>query len=188
MSPKRTKRVNVPLTESEKERWDGVTGEGERFSSLAELARTSVHRELEGYHDKSTESGADGAGNGALADSIEQMAGTLSSLESTVNGLETRFDRFEEQVTAEGPEMDLDNVIFDLLPVNPEAGEGITAHQLTDRYGFDLDEATNSLDRLSSRTATVETHQPPAKVVGISDDEDAEPPIYYYRTDDEGRR
>lgn len=185
MPPNRTERVNVPLTESEKKKWESATGDDERFSSQAELARTSVYRELEGYHENNRPGG--GSGSDALVEPVEKISGRIGELISKVEDIDTRLDRLEGKVTASGPEMDLENIIYDLLPNKPEEGRGSTVADLADRYGFGKAETRRALERLERRTDTVAVETPRQQGFGIPGEDDNSQPRFFYRADGGGR-
>lgn len=159
-SPKseKSERVNVVVTPETKAEWEQYyPPHGNEYDGLADLVRTSVRRELGGHHEKPV---TQGIGEDALTDVTQSLNGLDTKL-STVAG---RMERLENKVNATAsPELNLDKVVFDLLPVNPDGGDGVTAHRLAGKYGMDEEKVTHSLQRLEARFGEVVRNEQPSR-------------------------
>ncbi|WP_092659590.1 hypothetical protein [Halorientalis persicus] len=154
MSEDNDKRVNLVVSEEQKEEWDNAVEESTEYSSLSHLIRQSVTHEL------SDSAGAATAPNGretqqtaqteAHTEALEQITDTLENMESTLSDLDSRLTAVEREVTASA-QADLKQQIFDELP----EGESASAREIAEEIGADREKVSHALSRLEEQTGMV---------------------------------
>jgi Arc/MetJ-type ribon-helix-helix transcriptional regulator len=161
-------RVNLVVNEERKQRWDRAVENG-TFDSLADLIRTSVKRELDGHH-SNEEQGRQTAQQAGVS---EEVLGTLSDIQDTLESLDNRVTQVERESRSSGPDYEFEKVVFELLPVSPDTPErgdddwelgyeytevaefAVTPTDLATRIGAEKEAVREALDSLYERTSTM---------------------------------
>jgi hypothetical protein len=173
-------RVSLVVAEDLKERMEEhYPPEGNEYDSLADLVRTSVRRELDGHHEPATV--AEQAPSRATAEATEEVVERLTRMEELLEDTNSRIERVESRADTEGPEYDLEKVLFDLLPTARDGEDGTTPAELAEKYGMDAEDVRDALNRLSNRTGQVQAEplEPDARTVP----DDVEAPTVWYRSE-----
>lgn len=153
-------RVTALVPAGTKEEWKQYTPpHSNRYESLSNLVRTAVHREVKGFHDTEADE------RGIDDETIEEFEARFDDFEEILGTFGNSLENLEVDVVSESPthpNLDLEKLIYELLPENPADNEGITSGELSQRYGFEPDAVIGALDRLVARTSTVvRTEHPP---------------------------
>ena len=138
-------RIRLVLTggEDQHDRWKEY--KDEHFGSMAEMVRTSVEREIQGDHMPNPPNSGEGADSeqvGEVLEVVRSMKGTLESLESRVNSLETADE-------TSGPRFDLQKAVFAVLPEAPEDHPVERWDQVSYDGNLDLDQWAATAEELA---------------------------------------
>lgn len=116
-------QVNVKIDSERKDRWEDYKDQSMEVSSMSDLVRLSVEKELSGLEG--------GSGDNSDNAQLGEIASTLKDIQSDIGQLDKRLSRVETS-TQENPELDkLANEVFPLLP-DEEPGTRAWEEQLTD--------------------------------------------------------
>lgn len=118
-------RANFMLSKEQKDKWDTHVEDADEFSSLSQLIRQSVERELAGGHDSGGGGGVDDEAREMLHDLVDGHRKIMARMD----GLDDRLQAVESAMSEPPEEMkDLMGDVFDVLPAEDElapAGEGV---------------------------------------------------------------
>ena len=159
-SEENTSRVNLVVDNAQKERWDSAVKDSTEYSSLSHLIRQSVARELSDSQNAATaQNGRDTptpAQPEAHTEILEQVTGTLDSMETTLSDLDKRLTNVEKEVTATA-RAELKNQVFGALPEydSEDSPDGKSAGEIAEEVGSDRDRVSNVLGRLEEQTGAV---------------------------------
>lgn len=131
-------QVNIRVLSETKDDWDDAVVGSPEYDSLTHLITLSVQKELyDGQLDQSISSEPT-----ASADAIrDDVIPALKQLQRSVENLDSRIDRLESTVEAEGPEYDVETAIIDVLPTPEESGE----HDWPRSWGMTVSEIRDTL-------------------------------------------
>ena len=143
-------RVNLVVEPETKERWEQEGVESGKFSSLAELVRVSVNRELDGFHEST---GGVRTPENVEARLSDDARAQLSRMESALEDVSDSVNRLEQKESRESPEYDFKKVLYHLLPEAP--ADGVSPSMLASRIGADTDVVEGHLYQLYEQTSGV---------------------------------
>lgn len=86
-SEKESVRVNAVVSESQRDRWKDHVEESGEYSSLSDLIRTGVEREIQGRDTGSDE--AESIQTGEILDKLDELGSRFNSVESRLSSLES---------------------------------------------------------------------------------------------------
>lgn len=143
-------RVTLVVEKETKQRWveDGV--ESGEHSSLADLVRVSVNRELDGYHSQDRGSTVESR-DAQLSDDARAQ---LSRMENALEDVSETVDRLEQKESRNSPDYDFKKVLYHLLPEEP--ADGITPSRLASQIDADTDAVEGHLYNLYEQTGGVQ--------------------------------
>jgi len=156
-------RVNLTVNPETKAEWDSAVEDSTEYSSLSDLIRQSVAHELSDSPGAAPRT-ADGreteqvAQPNANTEILEQVTGTLDSMETTLSNLDDRLTNLEQEVTATA-QADLKNQVFESLPKtqSDDGPDGKSAEDIAQEIGADRDRVSNTLIKLEEQTGVVKT-------------------------------
>ncbi|WP_273837632.1 hypothetical protein [Halococcus sp. PRR34] len=111
-------RANFMLSQAQKDKWDTHVEEDNEFSSLSQLIRQSVERELAGSHDTA------GAGvDDEAREMLHELVDGHRKILSRIDGVDDRLQAVESAMS-EPPEdvKELMGTVFDVLPEEHDVG------------------------------------------------------------------
>jgi Arc/MetJ-type ribon-helix-helix transcriptional regulator len=142
----RKPQINIALDEGQKQKWKNRVEEEGEYSSLSQLIRTSVERELSGRHD----SNRDGKQIaklvekvGKLENQINALSGDLGEMRGIVESQQPSFSHLKSEAFAVLPDGDMAS------PMSPE--------EVASEIGGPVDAETmeDVLDELAASTGQV---------------------------------
>lgn len=108
-----TTRVNLVVSDAKKEEWESYATENGEYSSLSDLIRTAVARELKGGHSPS---------NGSQTEEVErqvaQVVEAVEGLSGRFEAVETRLQALEDKSHTDPKVEQLKGDVFDVLPTD----------------------------------------------------------------------
>lgn len=143
-------RVNLVVEPETKQRWEQEGIDSGKFSSLAELVRVSVDRELDGHHS----SGSVTSPENVEARLSDDARAQLSRMEHVLEDVSDAVNRLEQKESRDSPEYDFKKVLYHLLPEEPD--DGVSPSTLASRIGADTDVVEGHLYRLYETTGGVQ--------------------------------
>ncbi|WP_257300274.1 hypothetical protein [Haloarchaeobius sp. FL176] len=146
MGDKRKPQLNMTLDEGQKEEWKEAVEEDNRFSSLSQLIRTSVERELSGGHD----SNRDGK-------QIAKLVEKVGKLENQINALSVDLGEMRGIVESQQPSYShLKSEAFAVLP-DGDMASPMSPEEVASEVGGPVDAETmeDVLDELAASTGQV---------------------------------
>ncbi|MFD1598331.1 hypothetical protein [Halobellus rarus] len=147
----RKPQINVAVNPERKETWERVVEEDGRFSSMSQLIRTAVSREISGSHDNTNDSGKD----------VAELKDRIESLENTIQGMGSDFQELKGIIQAQTPtNQNLRSEVFAALP-ETEIGshKADTPEEVAAKIGgpVDAESVSDVLDELAAETGQVES-------------------------------
>lgn len=107
--------VNFLVDQEVKEEWEQHVKDSGEFSSLSQLIRTAVHREVEGQHEQG------GGVPDGLAQEVAEIADRTSRLDDQMDRVVGTLDDLNQQVgETPGDVQDLASDVFEALPTEAE--------------------------------------------------------------------
>lgn len=125
MSEEERKQINLVVSQKQKQEWEDYAEDHPDFTSLSDLIRTSVTREIkDGYVQKSDimRTGAGGGVPDDLSDSIQGIQEQLASMDDRLHSIEASSESTPEEIK------DLALSLVDALPKLAEEGTPKTAY------------------------------------------------------------
>lgn len=108
-------RVNAVVSESQREKWKNHVEQSGEYSSLSDLIRTGVEREIQGR--ESNGSGEESIQTGEILDKLDELGSRFNSVESRLSSLESE--------SKQDPEIgQLATEIYGILPDKEPGSDG----------------------------------------------------------------
>lgn len=146
----RKPQVNVAVDGDQKERWENAVEQDPRFSTMSDLIRMSVEREIATGGDRGNQSGGK---------EVAKFSQRVESLENTIHGLSNDFQELKGIIQNQKPNRNhLKSEVFAALPEG-ESASPMSAEEIAGAVGgpIDTETAQEVLDDLA-RTGNVESH------------------------------
>lgn len=143
----RKPQVNVAIEAETKERWEKTVESDPRFSTMSDLIRLSVEREI--------------ASNGSDNDSkqVAELTERVESLESAIQGMGSDFQELKGIIQNQTPSnQNLKSEVFAILP-DGDMASPLSPQEVAEKIGgpVDTDTVDNILEELATNTGQVES-------------------------------
>ncbi|WP_280536618.1 hypothetical protein [Halopenitus sp. POP-27] len=147
---KRKPQINIAVNSERKERWNEAVAEDPRFSTMSDLIRISVEREISSENQDSSHNGSK---------EVAELTERVEALESAIRGMGTDFQELKGIIENQTPSnQNLRSEVFATLPEGDMASP-ITPERVAEKIGGPVDTETveNVLDKLATQTGQVES-------------------------------
>ena len=154
------KQINVKIRNSKAEKWKKEVVENPQYSSMTDLIRQSVEKEIAGSNGPPSPSEAPSKDIAEIKDMFNRFQQQLTSLNHTVEDLQA-------EIEGRGPpDKHLRSEIFAALPVK-NVSSPQTPHEIADKVGGPVDHQTvsNVLEQMTEEMGVVKEsigHEPGA--------------------------
>jgi Arc/MetJ-type ribon-helix-helix transcriptional regulator len=144
----RKPQVNVSVEEETKERWEEAVEEDDRFSTMSDLVRVSVEREISSDNENGGKES--GVGGKEFAELLERV----ETLENAIQGMGSDFQELKGIIQNQTPSnQNLKSEVFATLP-DGDMASPLTPEEVASKIGGPVgtEEVGNVLEELAIET------------------------------------